>query len=214
MQLSPLAGEPSPSAALVRACVDDLAARGHHEVRTAALAPAEQTPFAAAGLEPLEELHLLVRSLDTVADAPRGITLRRPRRGDWDTLDAVDAAAFMPFWHLDRAGIAEAQHATPSHRLRVAPDRGDLAVVGYAIHGRAGRRGYVQRLAVHPSVAGRGLGSALLIDGLRWLRARGAITAHVNTQVGNERALALYLRHGFRLEPYRLAVLGTPGTAP
>ena len=73
--------------------------------------------------------------------------------------------------------------------------------------GRAGPRGYVQRLAVDPAVQRRGVGAALLADGLRWLRRWGARDALVNTQEGNERSLRLYQRAGFVLQPDGLAVL-------
>jgi GNAT superfamily N-acetyltransferase len=65
----------------------------------------------------------------------------------------------------------------------------------------------VQRLAVHPAVQGRGIGAALLSDGLRWLRRWGARDALVNTQEGNHRSLRLYQRAGFVLQPDGLAVL-------
>jgi ribosomal protein S18 acetylase RimI-like enzyme len=80
-------------------------------------------------------------------------------------------------------------------------------VAGYAITGRAGPRGYLQRLAVDPSVQRQGIGAALVADGLRWLRRWGAREVLVNTQVGNGPALALYEALGFRLQPDGLAVL-------
>jgi ribosomal protein S18 acetylase RimI-like enzyme len=52
-----------------------------------------------------------------------------------------------------------------------------------------------------------GLGRALGLDGLRWLQRKGVKEAVVNTQLGNEPALALYLSLGFRKEPMQLAVL-------
>ena len=55
---------------------------------------------------------------------------------------------------------------------------------------------------------GRGLGRELVADSLDWLRRRGVTEAVVNTQVQNERALQLYLRMGFRLQPSGLEVLG------
>ena len=118
----------------------------------------------------------------------------------------VDAAAFAPFWRLDRAGLREAVKATRQHRLRVV--LGDhRAVVGYAICGTSGGRGFVQRLAVAPAAQGRGIGKALLLDGLDWLRASGAQDIAVNTQVGNDAALALYRSVGFRDDADGLAVL-------
>jgi ribosomal protein S18 acetylase RimI-like enzyme len=80
-------------------------------------------------------------------------------------------------------------------------------IVGYAVAGRAGPRGYLQRLAVAPSQAGRGVGSALVVDALVWMRDHGATRAVVNTQVVNERALALYEHLGFVRQPSGLAVL-------
>jgi ribosomal-protein-alanine N-acetyltransferase len=80
-------------------------------------------------------------------------------------------------------------------------------VVGYAICGTSGGRGFVQRLAVAPSAQGRGIGKALLLDGLHWLRSSGAQEIAVNTQVGNDPALALYRGVGFRDDPDGLAVL-------
>ena len=58
-----------------------------------------------------------------------------------------------------------------------------------------------------PEIWSQGLGSALLADSLHWLRRRGATSVLVNTQMGNQRALELYERVGFRRESDRLAVL-------
>ena len=67
--------------------------------------------------------------------------------------------------------------------------------------------GYLQRLAVAAHCQGLGLGTVLVSDALVWLRIRGARTVLVNTPPDNERALALYQRCGFHVEPDRLAVL-------
>jgi ribosomal protein S18 acetylase RimI-like enzyme len=112
--------------------------------------------------------------------------------------------AFDEFWHLDDASLREAIDATPLTRFQVALDHG---IVGYAITGVAAEHGYLQRLAVDPSQQGRGIAAALIVDGLRWARARHCSTVSVNTQERNQRALALYERMGFvRSEP-GLAVL-------
>jgi ribosomal protein S18 acetylase RimI-like enzyme len=202
--LAPVGEVPPPTASMVEHCCELLAARGFDEVLTGALSPGEQRGFLDAGFTVREALHLLVHDLADLPATPPA-PLRRARAADRPAVLAVDGAAFPPFWRLDAAGLDDALAATPASRFRVAAAG---QVTGYAIVGRAARRGYVQRLAVAPEVQGGGLGRALLVDGLRWLRRRGAARAVVNTQVDNERARHLYEALGFRMAPSGLAVLG------
>lgn len=206
--LAPAAGSGPLSGRFVRHCAERLAAQGYTRVVTAALAPAEQTGFLETGFSVEQDLHLLahdMRDLPPVRPAA-GVRLRRAEDADLDAVLAVDNDAFDPFWSMDAVGIDEALTATPRARYRVAFE-GDGGVVGYAITGRAGRRGYLQRLAVLTTRQGRGTGHALVADGLRWLRRWRVEQCMVNTQVGNDAALALYTRMGFRSEPSGLSVL-------
>ncbi|HET9070294.1 MAG TPA: GNAT family N-acetyltransferase [Acidimicrobiales bacterium] len=211
--LTPVPSAPVPSAAFVRHCLDVLAARGFTRVVTGALSPLEQGGFLAVGFDVAERLHLL--SLDVSAGlppVPAGRALASARRADEEAVVRVDRAAFVPFWQLDADGLADALAATPDTRWRVARPASRWAagqVEGYAICGRAGNRGFVQRLAVDPTCQGRGTGRRLLLDGLHWMRRRGVRTAVVNTQVGNQSALNLYRQVGFREEPLGLSVLAT-----
>ena len=203
--LAPIPEGPPPSTDFLRRCVDRLSSQGFDSVVTPALSPAEQRPFLAAGFEPHERLHLLAHDLLELPPRRRAAT-RRARRRDRRRVLAVDGAAFAPFWRLDGAGLTEALRAVPTTRFRVAPGRGG-APLGYAISGRAGRQGYLQRLAVDPAHQGQGHGQVLVADALHWMRKPGVARAVVNTQLGNEAALALYGRLGFRLQPSGLAVL-------
>jgi ribosomal protein S18 acetylase RimI-like enzyme len=203
--LAPVADAPVPSAAFVHRCLEQLAARGYERVVTAALSPAESHGFLAAGFEVREQLHLLAHDLRRIPEAGDPVPIRRAGRGDADAVLAVDHAAFPPFWRLDAGGLADALRATPSVRWRVA-DQG-TGIIGYAITGRAGRRGYLQRLAVHPDHGGHGVGATLVIDGLRWLKRWRVDHVVVNTQLENARALGLYERLGFRRQPLGLSVL-------
>jgi GNAT superfamily N-acetyltransferase len=198
----------------VRACLEHLDANGFDRAFTVALGPIEQEPFLVAGFGVREELHLLAHDLRSLpSTGPRG-RVRRPRRarsGDRPAVLAVDDEAFPPFWRMGPAGLDEALDATPSARLRVS---NRPAVEGYAITGRAGNRGYLQRLAVRPPSQGHGLGASLVVDGLRWARRWGADEVLVNTQVGNDRAVRLYERLGFARCPQGLAVLERPLGGP
>jgi GNAT superfamily N-acetyltransferase len=203
--ISPLPGAVPPDGAAVRQCVAVLRRRGVDEVVTGALARAEVPAFVDAGFLVREHLHLLVHDLSSLPRPPATrVRMRRARRSDRSEVLAVDEAAFDTFWHLDEPALADALDATPSRRFRVAVDPG---VQGYLITGRSAGRGYLQRLAVDPAEQRRGIATALVLDGLRWLGRHGVSQAIVNTQEHNLDALSLYARLGFRREPHGLVVL-------
>jgi ribosomal protein S18 acetylase RimI-like enzyme len=204
--LSPVADAPAPSAAFVRRCLNDLSARGYHRVVTGALSPLESGGFLAAGFEITERLHLLTHDLRRLPTAP-AIPMRRGLGRDHAAVLELDHRAFPPFWRLDAHGLDEALHATPHHRFRVLTEAGTEDVTGYVVYGRAGRRGYLQRLAVDPDHRHAGMGTALVVDGLRWLRRWRVERVVVNTQLDNAAALTLYERLGFRRQPVGLSVL-------
>ncbi|MHB8464412.1 MAG: GNAT family N-acetyltransferase [Acidimicrobiales bacterium] len=204
--MSPVADAPPPSPAFIRRCLDQLAARGYHDVITGALSPVESSGFLAAGFEVREELHLLAHDLIVIPDVDPAPTRRAAKR-DHPAVLEVDHEAFPPFWRLDALGLIDAVQATPQSRFRVSDGHG--GVIAYAITGRAGKNGYVQRLAVDPDERGHGLGAALVVDGLRWLRRWRVEHAVVNTQLDNGSALGLYERLGFRRQARGLSVLST-----
>ena len=184
-----------------------LQAHGYRAIVTAAVAPSERDRLMSDGFQVRAELVALSTDLLTsvrLSRSHRRSGLRRGSRRDIDEVLQVDAAAFPPFWRLDAYGLHEARTATPSSRWRVLRAPG---VTAYSVTGRAGSRGYLQRLAVAPSWQGQGLGTLLVADSLDWLRRRGVQTVLVNTPPDNERALALYRRCGFAVESDRLAVL-------
>ena len=154
-----------------------------------------------------ERLHLLRHDLHHLPEGP-SIPLQRAWRRHRPGVLALDGLAFDDFWALDARGLDDAVRATPASRFRIHRDpSGRAGIVAYAVTGRAGGRGYLQRLAVHPHHQRHGLGTALVADALAWLRRGGADHALVNTQERNTRALSLYLACGFHLEPTGLTVL-------
>lgn len=209
-RIGPLAGDPTaaqltpdprsrtPGTPDVRACVAALEVMGYRSIVTAALRPQEVAAFTAAGFTPREELIVLIHDLTRIP--PPVHRSRRPRRSERADVLAIDHAAFETAWWMSSAGIDDAREATPTNRHRVIDSSAIGAgegLAGYAIVGRSGGVGYLQRVAVDPRYEGAGIGRSLVTDGLLWLRRRGARRAIVNTQRVNERALALYEALGF-----------------
>jgi GNAT superfamily N-acetyltransferase len=184
----------------VRACCDELRRSGYERVVTNAIAPGDARPLVDAGFVVTEELTLLSRALDALP-AP-GARTRRARR--LRPLAALDHRAFGDA-SFDVSALQDARRATPVSRVRVTGRAG--APTGYAVTGVAGTCGYVQRLAIDPDAQRRGLGRALLLDGLWWARRNGAGRAMVNTHRANLAAQSLYETAGFVALPDGLCVL-------
>lgn len=192
---------------VIAATVAQLSLHGVRDIYTPALAPSDHGPFRDSGFEVFEHLHLLAHDLSSVPTASHPARLRRGKKRERNDLLRLDNAAFEGFWRLDAAGFADALAATPITRLRVAVGEGGAPPRGYAIVGRAAERGYLQRIAVHPDSQGQGIGRALVVDGLHWLKRRNVRQALVNTQENNERALGLYRALGFSDQHHGLDVL-------
>ncbi len=199
-----LQGASPPTPRALARLLDRLGADGVREVITNALGPGASVALIDAGFRVRARLHLLQHDLahldDPVAPTRRLAPAQHP------AVLPIDAASFDEFWRFDAVALAEAVAATPHTDVLVVPHTG--APVAYGVFGLGGTTGYVQRLAVLPEARGRGLALALLADGLRRLRERGATTVYVNTQADNEVALALYRRAGFVRLPVGLCIMG------
>ena len=191
-------------ASVVDRCVERARASGYHTVLTSAVSPAESGVFVDAGFSVCERLHLLVLDLDSLPEPP-ALHLDKAARRDRPGVLELDDLSFDEFWRLGSVGLKDAIDATPTSRFRVGRD--EDRVVAYAITGVAGRYGYLQRIAVHPDMRSRGWGRALVADALLWVWKHGGDRVYVNTQLENERALALYKSFGFDVLPTGLCVL-------
>jgi len=187
-----------PTPADILGWLEELRKVGYDTVRTGALGPQAGDRFERLAFEPIQSLMLLEHTtLSSVVKLPNkgaAPAVRLPTSADRDA-SRVDVAAFGPGWCIDRVGIGDVRSATPRHRALIV--RVDDEIVGYAISGRDGRNGYLQRLAVSPSHQHQGHGATLVTDALRWMARWRVQRALVNTHVGNDAALALYHRLGF-----------------
>lgn len=180
---------------------------GVKQIVTSAVGPSEEAILARCGFAIRERLTLLANDLTSIRakNLPTQARSRRAQTRERGRLLEIDRAAFHGFWQLDKAGINDAISATPHTRVRVLEHDGQIAA--YAITGRAGDHGFLQRLAVDPAAQGRGLGAALVLDSLQWCKRRRVRRVLVNTQIDNERARSLYIAMKFEPEPHGLAVL-------
>ena len=172
---------------------------------TSAIGPEEGEPFVEACFTVRERLHLLSHDMDGEPPAPE-LPVTRATRRDRPAVLALDDLAFASFWRLGALGFRDALDATPVRQFRATRSHNELT--GYAITGRAGNQGYLQRIAVHPNARRRGMGHTLVADAMHWLWRQGVDRSYVNTQLENQPALALYESFGFRLLPAGLAVMG------
>ena len=185
------------------------AASGPVVFRTPAVTRAEAVNYEQSGFVTTSVLRLLAHDLGERGRksskqrrrAPdlnfaKSFALRRGRTADLVACMAIDERAFGRQRRFDHHDLAAALDATERSRLRIAVDTAG-APLGFAITGRAGGRGYLQRLAVDPEHASNGIGTALVFDGLAWCQRRGVRRTVVNTQEDNGRALDLYRRLGF-----------------
>jgi ribosomal protein S18 acetylase RimI-like enzyme len=199
-----LQGTDAPPLRAIERLLQTLRDAGFREVVTNALAPGASLPFVDVGFAVRGRLHLLTHDLSALP--PASGRTRKAAKQDDARVVAVDQAAFDEFWRFDAVALHEAERATPKARTLVAPN--EERFEGYALFGRSGSTGYIQRLAVDPSSQRSGLGRALLGDGLLWMQAQGTARAMVNTQEDNARALNLYTSMGFTQLPVGLCVLG------
>lgn len=195
------------SEAAILDCIERAKAAGYDELLTSAIGPAEGEPFTEACFTVRERLHLLTHVMTGEPRRPE-VPVSRATRRDRPRVLALDDLAFAPFWRLGPLGLRDALDATPIRQFRATRSDTEPAVTGYAITGRAGDQGYLQRIAVHPAMRRLGIGHALVADAMHWLWRQGVTRSYVNTQLENGAALALYESFGFHILPTGLAVMG------
>lgn len=159
----------------------------------------------AAGFDRARELHQLRRPLEDRIDVPPppdGVEIRAFVPGaDEEAWRAVNAAAFAHHpeqgeWALDDLLARERESWFDPSGFLMAWRGADL--VGYhwtKIHPDGAGEVYV--IGVDPSTQGSGLGTVLLLAGLRWLQDHGCAEVLLYVDGDNTGAMHLYERRGF-----------------
>lgn len=179
----------------VRRWLDEIASLGYTSVRTGALAANTAEIADDLGFQCVQRLVLLEHTDPASAARRADHNTHRLLPSSYGQISDIDRRAFGAPWGLDRDSIDDVCAATPHHRARATGDRAQP--VGYAIAGRDGRSGFLQRLAVDPDAQCAGHGRALVLDAMRWFGRWHVGRVLVNTHEHNEAALHLYHDLGF-----------------
>lgn len=209
-----------PTATDVAGWMAMAAARNARLLRTGALFPNSVEAFLEAGFEVADTLALLVGTPAHLATAHLSIPhrsgahrsgdepnarMRRLRPSMLSEAAAIDRRAFPAPWANDAIALGDILAATPHHRSRSVHVDGRM--VAFCISGRADQYGYIQRLAVDPTMQRRGFALTLLDDAVRWMIRRDVQQVMLNTAVDNLPALALYESIGLHRQADPLLVL-------
>lgn len=123
------------------------------------------------------------------------------------SFDAADTEAVVALWTA--AGLVKPwndPHRDIERKLTVQPELflvaedGDGAVVGTAMVGYDGHRGWVNYLAVADPERGTGLGRALMHEAERLLLERGCAKLNLQVRTTNVEVIAFYERLGYTLD--------------
>ncbi|HEX9031074.1 MAG TPA: mycothiol synthase [Streptosporangiaceae bacterium] len=190
---------------------------GHSQLRLWAHGdlPAASRLAAAAGFERVRALWQMRRSLQARVGKPQladGITVRTFRVGqDEDAWTALNRRAFASHpeqgaWTRADLDLREQEPWFDPEGFFLAERDGKLAGFHWTkIHGQAGHEsghaheaiGEVYVVGVDPDERGTGLGRALTIVGLRYLRAKGLFQVMLYVDETNTAAIGLYESLGF-----------------
>ena len=175
----------------------EIAEAGGATVAAIAMQPWFSQVLAAGGFENRQQIVMLewqgFASQPWAAREADGIQIRMMKQSDLAAVTKTDHASFDPLWHnsydtIERA-YAQSVYATVAENKE--------GIIGYQLTTGHQQRAHLARLAVHPSLQGRGVGQALLSD-LHWrLTQTGIVRLSVNTQSDNSASLSLYKKMGF-----------------
>jgi len=74
------------------------------------------------------------------------------------------------------------------------------ALIGVGLANYDGRRGWINRIAVHPDYRGRGIGGALISECEKFLKSKGAVVLSALIEDINEPSMTCFEKAGFSCE--------------
>jgi ribosomal protein S18 acetylase RimI-like enzyme len=167
---------------------------GGATVAAIAMQPWFQKVLADSSFENRQQIVMLEwQSQPWISNEAAGVRVRRMTEADLPDVTKADNAAFVPLWH----NSLDTLHHAFSQALTATVAESKDGIVGYQLTTGHGQRAHLARLAVHPSMQGRGVGRVLLSDLFAYLRRIGTTRLSVNTQNDNKVSLKLYKYMGF-----------------
>lgn len=112
---------------------------------------------------------------------------------DLVALIKIETDAFEPCWRYNADAFVDIAKTHPYFMVAVC----DQQVIGYQFNMVDGESGYLIRIAVASSHYGRGIGTRLLAEAVRYFQEAGTDRILLNTTEGNKQAHRLYEQFGF-----------------
>jgi ribosomal protein S18 acetylase RimI-like enzyme len=152
--------------------------------------------FVSSGFISHQSIVMLEREggVPTGKPVPSEITLRAMMPYDLPKIAEIDASAFELLW---QNSFPVLERAYPQAVWPTVAEMGDQ-LIGYQLSTRNPLGVHLARLAVRPTMQGKGLGFALVADLVKQAGNHGINHLTVNTQSDNGVSLTLYERLGFR----------------
>ncbi|HYK85970.1 MAG TPA: GNAT family N-acetyltransferase [Ktedonobacteraceae bacterium] len=127
------------------------------------------------------------------AEGNQHVTIRPFEERDIPALLAIEQVCFEELWRYDTVAFHD---IAETHPYFVVAEL-DGKVVGYQFNALDVEFGYLVRIAVHPSAAGKGIGVRLMAEAMRFFEKSRVLRIMLNSQSDNTHAHRLYEWFGF-----------------
>jgi len=130
--------------------------------------------------------------------AINGIKIRSMKISDYGPVIALWAAAGLPYRPKGRDGRSgfKKQLANPNTHYMVAEING--GIIGNILTTHDSRKGWLNRLAVHPDFQRKGIGKALVAESERWLSRQGIGIWACQIEEWNQTSMAMFEGLGYQ----------------